>query len=323
MIPVVLRNNAIRAARGFFASHHILEVMTPKGVTSPALEPYIDAVGILAQENTQKMFLATSPEFALKKIYATEIAAHTDARGIYEIAPVFRDDRPGKNHAIEFTMVEWYLKDASLEAVLESAAALIRTIADATGAKRLPAAFQIFDLERLFEEAGQSFDFHNKTGAVQKYQSLHGTLPQHLNETDAAVICFNLLFDEIILPRIRGFEGLIAVSGYPEYLGALAYSENGMAQRAEIFLGGLELANGYREEYRPEIALSRWQKYNDIRSLRGVEAHPVDTELLAALPAIEGVSGIALGLERLLACLNPGTGVAAFLQPSPSSSFLP
>jgi elongation factor P--(R)-beta-lysine ligase len=320
---LLLRNKAIRAARGFFASQGILEVLTPKAVTSPALEPYIDAVSVIGQENTGKMFLATSPEFALKKIFAAEMAVHKNARGIYEIAPAFRDDRTGKNHAMEFTMVEWYLKDSSLHNILESAANLINTIADTADAKPIPAAFEILDMEQMFRDAGHPFDLRSEAGAVQKYQSLHKSLPQHLNETDAAIICFNLLFDEIILPRIRSVDGLVAVSGYPEYLGALAYTENGIAARAEIYFRGLELANGYREEYRRDVAENRWQRYNEIRNLRGVLPHTIDAELLQALPAMDGVSGIALGLERILACLNPGADVSAFLQPNPSSSFLP
>lgn len=309
---VNLRNRAIRYTREFFATRHIIEVMTPKTVYSPALEPYIDAVGLTTEQSTGKFYLATSPEFALKKNYAAELAANTEARGIYEITPVFRDDLPGKNHALEFTMIEWYAAETSLDQILGSAAALIAELAKKTSGIPLPETFEILTIRELFSAAGHRFDLSNESETAEKYISLHGSLPQHLNTLDAAIVCFNLLFDEIVLPVLRTKEHLIAVTGFPEYLGALAYCENGIAERGEIFFRGLELANGYSEEWRPEIARERWHRYNEIRALRGVNPHAIDEELLAKLADMQGVSGVALGLERVLLSLNPGADIRQF-----------
>ena len=312
MTPLNLRNNAIRYTRDFFAARQIIEVMTPKAVHSAGLEPYIDAVGLTAGQSTGSFYLATSPEFALKTIFASELAANTEARGIYEIAPVFRDDRPGKNHALEFTMIEWYAAETPLDQILRSAAALISELAKKTSGISLPETFEIVKISELFAAAGHAFDLSSENRTTQKYLSLHTALPQHLNPMDAAIVCFNLLFDEIVLPLLRTKDHLVAVTGFPEYLGALAYCENGIAERGEIFFRGLELANGYREEWRPAVARKRWQRYNEIRALRGVNPHAIDEELLAKLADMQGVSGVALGLERVLLSLHPGADIRRF-----------
>lgn len=303
---------AIRATRDFFKTHDILEVMTPKAVTSPALEPYIDAVRLEASQTQETLSLATSPEFALKKNFASELATNTTARGIYEIAPVFRDDRPGKNHGIEFTMIEWYIKETSLQEILAMAGELIAMLSETGAGTKIHPRIEVLDLAALFAEAGCVFDFTTEAGAIEKYQLLHGSLPAHLNRMDAAIVCFNLLFDEFALPRLKQAPGLAAVSGYPDYLGALAYTEKGISQRAEIFYNGLELANGYREEYRAHVARERWQRYNTIRELRGVKPHAVYEELIEILPHMQGVAGIAVGLERVLQVLFPGTEIRRF-----------
>lgn len=312
MNPVTLRNKAIREARDFFAGRGILEVMTRKAVRSPALEPYIDPVALTASQTSEVFFLATSPEFAMKKILQSEISSETAAAGIYEITPVFRDDRPGKNHALEFTMIEWYQADTTLHGILQIAGDLINHLARRLGGQQVPATVKIADLETLFRDAGCVFAFGDETAVVEKYRTLHDHLPQHLNGTDAAIACFNLLFDEFILPALREEKGLVAVGGYPDCLAALAFSANGIAERAEIFYRGLELANGYREEFRPLVARARWQKYNEIRMLRGQTPHAIDEELLAALPRLENTAGIAVGLERVLIGLFPGLDMRGF-----------
>lgn len=306
MQPVQLRNRAVRAARDFFAHEQIIEVRTPRAVVSAALEPYIDALSISGRELQEPLQLATSPEISLKKIFRAELQANPDARGIYEIAPVFRDDAATKNHSPEFTLVEWYTRETTLDTLLDTAGRLVAALATAigfTGAVHPP---KRIDLPTLFRDAGCAFDFADEAAVVAAYQSRHPTLPTHLNALDAAIICFNLLFDEFVLPLLRAENSLVALVGYPTYLAALAYASEQRAERAEIYYRGLELANGYREEYRPAVARARWLRYNEIRTLRGMPDHKIDETLLARLADMRGVGGIAVGLERVLACFAAG-----------------
>lgn len=307
----LLRNRAIRAARIFFERSHIIEVRTAKAVVAAAMEPYIDAFALAGRRN-RDLFLATSPELAMKKIFSAEIGAHSAAAGIYEIAAVFRDDPATKNHASEFTMVEWYRRDCTLVQLLQQTADLIGQLAETFGQRPPAGALKIFELRSLFAGVGLTLDFADPHCFAEAWTERHGALPHHLNEFDLAIAAFNLLFDECILPLLKQENGLCAVSGYPEILGAMAYCENGVAERAEIYLRGIELANGYREEFRPQKVHDRWLRYNEIRVLRGEAPHAVDGEALSALPTLKGVAGMALGLERTIATIFPGLTLKSF-----------
>jgi len=298
-----LRNRAVRAARDYFKQRNILEVRTAKAVMAAAMEPYIDAFSLAGSQQKPELRLATSPEIAMKKIFAAEMAENSGAAGIYEIAAVFRDDPATKNHASEFTMVEWYERDCLLAQILQNTADLVCTIAGMLEQKPPENRLEIYSLQSLFAECGLQLDFADPTCFAKAWSARHGNLPHSLNDLDLAIAAFNLLFDEIILPRLKQESGLCAVYGYPEILGAMAYCENGVAERAEIYLEGVELANGYREEFRPQVVRERWLRYNEIRILRGEAPHTIDEGVLSSLPTLEGVAGIALGLERTLAAL--------------------
>jgi lysyl-tRNA synthetase class 2 len=286
-----LRNRAIRAARIFFDRRQILEVRTAKAVPAAAMEPYIDAFALAEGRGNRNLYLATSPEMAMKKI---------------------RDDPATKNHASEFTMVEWYKRDCTLVQLLQETADLICQLAETLGCKPPSGALKVLDARGLFAAVGLDLDFAHPQCFADAWLHRHGTLPHHLNELDLAIATFNLLFDECILPLLRQESGLCAVSGYPEVLGAMAYCENGVAERAEIYLQGVELANAYREEFRPQLVRDRWLRYNEIRTLRGEMQHAVDETVLSALPTLKGVAGVALGLERTIAAIHPGLTLRNF-----------
>lgn len=307
-----LRNRAIRAARRFFEPRQLLEVRTAKAVTAAAMEPYIDAFALACSRKTTELRLATSPEMAMKKIFAAELENNAGAAGIYEIAPVFRDDPATKNHAKEFTMVEWYKRDCTLHELLDETAGLIAHITAALGHRLPGSGLRVLDLQSLFAQSGLPLDFADPRCFADAWFERHAAKPHSLNDLDLAIAAFNLLFDEVILPQLRQQSGLCAVSGYPEILGAMAYCENGVAERAEIYLGGIELANGYREEFRPQLVRERWLRYNEIRALRGEPVHTLDEAVLAALPSMQGVAGMALGLERMIVATTPGLRLRSF-----------
>jgi elongation factor P--(R)-beta-lysine ligase len=300
----LLRNRCIRTARSFFSERNILEVRTAKLVESPALEPYIDALRVSSRLTGRGWSLATSPEFSMKKIFAEELKASPEALGIYEISPAFRDDQPGKNHAPEFTLIEWYHENFGLSEILNQAGVLIATLGRCLG-HNFGHELKIYPLEHLFKNHGLEFNFANPQSVIETYRLIHAKLPIHHNEMDCAIGCFNLLFDEVILPILRKERGLVAVTGYPSYLTALACIIDGVAQRGEIYFNGMEIANAYEEEFNAENASAYWQASNTIRERRGMPAHVIDTELLSALNTMENVAGIAVGLERVLQIFSP------------------
>ena len=305
MTALSLRNQAIRLARSFFQHEQLLEVRTNCIVSAPAMEPYIDAFAVNANDRTQLGHLATSPEFSMKRIFADEIRDAPEARGIYEITPVFRDDRPGKNHAVEFTMLEWYTKDCTLEEILRQSARLIAFLAKGLSVTDISAEYDTVhaakELQRIIKKQLPETNFPYST----LYRQTFGTMPSHLNALDAEITCFNLLFDSLLLPEIKHRQGLVAVTGYPDCLAAMARVKDREALRSELFYNGLELANAYLEEHEADTIRARWTEYNTIRGLRKLPEHTSDEQLLANLSAMKGVSGVAVGLERLLMVFYP------------------
>jgi lysyl-tRNA synthetase class 2 len=303
MTSQLLLNRAIRAARNFFHEQGLLEVRTPKCVQAGAMEPYIDTFALQSSSSGHVGYLASSPEFAMKKIFAAELQQNPSARGIYEIAPVFRDDRAGKLHLPEFTMIEWYLKNTERKTILAMAVELMRFIAAALGKAITPPELTTVDLREILAQLGFSPEFDQPQPYTRMYAKRFGRLPQHFNHLDGEIACFNLLFDEVVLPVIRPVRGIVAVEGFPDCLAALARSDGETAARTELFVAGVELANAYSEESDSGIIRQRWMSYNEIRRLRGVAEHPIDEELLETSATMRGVCGIALGLERLLLML--------------------
>lgn len=294
------RNGAIRLVRQFFQERNILEVRTPRIVQTGTMEPYMDVLTVEGGVNGKLGCLATSPEISMKKIFREEIAENPTVRGIYEIAAVFRDDRQSALHSPEFTMVEWYRTQATLREITDETCALIQFLANAFHgeAKNIP-VYSYF-LHELFERGGLSLEGAEPFPFSSAYLQKMGSLPHHVNETDGETICFNLLFDEIVLPQIKHEHGLFCLSEFPPALAALSRVEEGRALRTEIYYKGVELANAYQEEYDPLAIRERWLESNTIRRLNGVPEHALDEEFLVCVPEMAGVSGVALGLERVL-----------------------
>ena len=248
----------------------------------------------------------------MKKFFSAELKSTPEAAGIYEIAPVFRDDRPGKNHSVEFTMIEWYRKDCSLAQIVEQCVRLICHLASEVRISNFETAVSHFDIATEFEKhLGHSLPAGSRPYTTL-YQTHFKELPHHLNELDAEIVCFNLLFDNWLLPVIKHQAGFVAVSGYPEFLAAMARVKNSSAERTEIYYRGLELANAYQEEHDAESIRTRWSENNEIRRLRSMPEHPLDAELLASLGSMRGTSGIAVGLERVLMAFYPGISAGDF-----------
>jgi lysyl-tRNA synthetase class 2 len=304
MTLTLKRNQAIRALRNFFHEQRLIEVRTPKCVLAGAMEPYIDTFALESRHTGHVGYLASSPELAMKKIFAAELQHNPTARGIYEIAPVFRDDRTGKFHQPEFTMVEWYMRNAERSGIVKMAVELISYLAAAIEKNIAPTKLETVDLREVFLEQNFLLDFTTPQPYSRLYAARFGSMPQHVNALDSEIVCFNLLFDEIVQPVISAIPGIVAVEGFPDCLAALARSDGMIAARTEIFVAGVEIANAYSEEFDAALIKQRWQDYNEIRRRSALPEHPLDEELLESASSMQGVCGIALGLERLLLVLR-------------------
>ncbi len=280
------RATVLAAMRRWFGDRGYLEVPTPVLVPSPALEEHLHAVAAGGG------FLRTSPEFALKKALASGLGR------IYEIGPCFRDREHGSWHRREFTMCEWYRAGAEPEDLMDEVEALVATCAAALGV-RAPGPWRRATIAELFlAHAGVDV----RTATVEDLSSAD-------EGWDDA---FVRRWVEDVEPAL---DGALFVSGWPASQAALArVRDDGdwpVASRFEVFLGGIELANAFHELLEPDVLRRRFLAANQARIAAGEPPHPVDEALIEAVGQMPRTSGIALGVDRLVAALCGWDGIGA------------
>jgi lysyl-tRNA synthetase class 2 len=294
-----LRARMLARIRAFFLERGVLEVETP--ILSAAATPD-PALASLATRYTgphyphgRTLYLHTSPEFPMKRLLAA------GAGSIYQICKVFRDGEAGRLHNPEFTLLEWYRTGYDTRRLMEEADALVR---DALGGSPVLAATEHLSYREVFERY-TGLNPHTATAAaftdVARRHEIHppaGLLAQH----DVAV-WRDLLLTHLIEPHL-GQGRLTFICDYPASQAALARIRPGnppVAERFELYLHGVELANGFHELADAAEQRTRFERHLHARTAAGQTAVPLDEHLLAALAAgLPDCSGVALGLDRLV-----------------------
>jgi lysyl-tRNA synthetase class 2 len=278
------RAQVLAALRAWFASHSYLEVPTPARVPSPAMEEHLFAVAASGQ------WLRTSPEFALKRV----LAAGLDR--IYEIGPCWRERERGDWHGCEFTMVEWYRVGATLPDLMDEVQALVAVAFTAVGGT--PPSWQRTTIRALFK----------RHAGVDPATATIADLSEHDECWDDA---FMRRWVTDVEPRL---EGGVFVSDWPASQAALARVDTDgewpIACRFEAFIGGIELANAFWELTDGAELRRRFEAANTARRAMGELPHPVDEALIRAVDRMAPTSGIALGLDRLVAAACGWDGIA-------------
>ncbi len=291
-----LRASLNRLAREFFHARDVLEVETPvmsqAGNTEPNIAPFAMEFSGRTDGAPRTRWLRTSPEYALKRLLAAGIG------DCYELGRVFRDGEAGGRHNPEFTMLEWYRLGWNLEKLIDETAALVQAALALVGRS---AQLRVVRYRDLYRDALGIDPF------TADDEDLRGTLgdvlidPQGLGRDD----WLDLLMTHRLQPAFRA-EDLVAVVDYPASQCALARitrdaEDHPVAQRFELYLGSLELANGYHELLDATEQEMRLEKDVRVREARGAIVPPIDTRLLAALASgLPACAGVALGMDRLL-----------------------
>ena len=252
-----------------------------------------------------RMWLQTSPEFAMKRLLAA------GAGPIYQIARVFRVDELGPLHNPEFTLVEWYQPGDDFAAGMQLTADLCETLFQKQngGQNYFSASFSPKAERISYGEAFQRYvgvDPHAADGEALKAvaKKLGIETPASLS-TDDRDGWLDLLLLERIQPRL-GVERPTLVYDYPASQAALARIRQDagkppMAERFELYIDGVELANGYHELLDPAELRARNAAANLQRQADGKSALPEESRLLAAMDAgLPASVGVALGFDRLL-----------------------
>lgn len=275
-----------RYLREFFAMRDVLEVETPilsqAGVSDPFLNP------VQGQCMGKPVYLHTSPEYPMKRLLAA------GSGDIYQICKVFRDDEAGSRHNPEFSMLEYYRLGFSMMTLMDEVAQLVGDF------------LQIqprFDL--TYQQALERY------ADVDPFTATDAELQAAANQCMGAAMtldrdgCLDILMTHKVEPYLP-HNALVFIHGYPQSQAALArVYENAqghpVAKRFELYVNGLELANGYDELCDADEQRHRFDQDLTKQAQITGQQRPVDNHFLASLThGMPDCAGVALGLDRIL-----------------------
>jgi elongation factor P--(R)-beta-lysine ligase len=283
------RAGLLRSLRMFFDSHGFIEIETPTVIVAPAPEEFIEA------PPTGNKFLRTSPELEMKCLLAAGYEK------IYQIGPCFRAGEYGKRHRPEFTMLEWYETNADYSQLLDFTAAMLKTtVHELCGTTKINYNSHCIDFS-LTPKIITVNDAYKKFAGISVEQAIEQNI-----------------FDEIMVTQIEPNLGLTTMTflkDYPASRAALAKTTendgNCYAERWELYLGGLEIANAYSELTDIDEQRQRFANATLERQKNGLHPYPEAHEFFAAMEhGLPKASGCALGIDRLLMAITDTDDIA-------------
>lgn len=292
----VLRGRAAMLARirAYFAAQGVAEVQTPVLSRATVSDPQIESVAALPQHGPRH-FLQTSPEYAMKRLLA---AGFGDC---YQVCPVFRDGEAGRLHNPEFTMIEWYRLDFGVGEMQHDVDRLIR--AACAELRSFPPAREVSYRAAIHDATG--VDCRTAGPAeIRAALARRGIEPANAGSWDRDA-WLDLLMGAVVGPAL-GHDAPVFVNDYPASQAALARLRTDtdgtrVAERFELYVDGLELANGFRELGDAVEQRRRFEQDLGVRERRGQARYPLDERLLAALGhGLPECAGVALGFDRLV-----------------------
>jgi lysyl-tRNA synthetase class 2 len=318
---LLARARVIDAIRAFFAARSFVEVDTPALQRSPGLEPHLDAFAThlaRAGESDAAMFLHTSPEFAMKKLLAAGMER------IFQLAHAFRNGDRSSLHHPEFMLLEWYRAGSSYRDLMADCEALLVVALDAAGAPRFERRGQSADPRAPWQYLSVADAFATFCGIdilgtaadpLQPSLALLADAARGIgiapHEGDTWEDLFFRIFLDVIEPRL-GIGAPTVLYDYPISMAALARPKPGdarVAERFELYVCGLELANAFGELTDPAEQRRRFVADQATRRARAGAAYPIDEDFMAALAAMPESAGIALGVDRLVMLATGAEGI--------------
>jgi lysyl-tRNA synthetase class 2 len=319
--PGLLLRNRIKAAiRSWFSEQGFVEIDTGALQASPGNETHLHAFAtelVGTALDRRRLYLHTSPEFAMKKLLAA------GEERIFTFAPVYRNRERGALHAPEFTMLEWYRAGADYAALWDDCAAILRLASEAAGRslwsfrERSADAVAPFDrltLDAAFRELAGFPLLDTCPAGAQDRDTL-------VRRADAAGIrtahddTWSDVFSRVIVEKIEPYLGdprPTILYEYPAPEAALARPVSGrpeVAERFELYVAGVELANGFGELTDADEQRRRLVHEMDEKARLYGERYPLDEDFLASLAHMPPSSGCALGFDRLVMLAAGATSV--------------
>jgi len=319
-----LRALLIESIRRFFAELDFLEVETPALVPSPGLEPhlrafatdYVPEAGNAEAGLPRRVFLPASPEYHMKRMLAAGFER------IFQLCRTFRNGESFHLHNPEFTMLEWYRAYADSTAIMADMEMLGARLAEAAGAGPCvefrggqidftPPWPQISVREAFQKLAGITLPPESDPDALRRAARKAGF--DNITDADSWDDAFYKVFLAAIEPKLGMGKPAFLVE-YPASMAALAKkkeSDPAVAERFELFIGGVEIANGFTELNDPAEQRKRFEEEFEQRRLMHAPEHPIDERLLDALAiGMPPSGGVAVGVDRLIMILAGKDSIA-------------
>ena len=321
---VVERGRLNTAIRRYFEARDFLEVETPNCVEAPGTDIYLEPVGTRSLEERGRRslpgFLHTSPEFAMKRLLTEGFER------IYQLVKVWRDGEVTDWHHPEFSMLEWYRAWEDVDAIMGDVEQIVAAATDGDAAvverttegeehRTVPCEppFRRMTMQELVDEACgfdllEALDYESLRARVVEHDLLGPGLDRrHPPRDESEEGRWDALFFELMIARIEphlATLGTVFVTEWPAPLAILAQKSDEdprVAERFELFVGGIELANGFSELTDPEEQRRRFEHDLEERAAMDKPLLPMPTAFLEGLEyGLPPSSGVALGIDRLL-----------------------
>lgn len=280
------RADFLALIRRFFLDQGVVEVQTPKLLKHPTTDVYIDSISCKANQDidlTQEFFLHTSPELEMKKLLSK------GSGDIYQVCSVFRDNEQGKQNTNEFTLLEYYRLGFDHHQLMDDVACLLHKLGVKAAVKKISYAqafLQFADIDILNTDFSDLKKIAQSRGITSDFEYLE----------DLQIF----LFTDLVEPALKQISACF-IYDYPACQSALAKVAGDVAHRFELYINGVEIANGYDELQQAKDYQNCFMREINKRHALGKFSMEIDQGFLSALqPPIPQCSGVAIGIERLL-----------------------
>lgn len=289
-----IRADILQKIRHFFADRNVLEVETPVMGLATVTDPHLHSISVNYQAHpnsqTEPRYLQTSPEYSMKRLLAEGSGC------IYQICKAFRNGEVGKQHNPEFSMLEWYRVGFNHHQLMAEVADLLKTILPISKIEKLSYA----DVFKKY------YDINPHTINVETLKEICDreaiNLPEGINNPTHDDL-LQWLLSERIEPQFDP-NAITIIYDYPvsqALLSRIRHDNPPVAERFEVYVGGMELANGFHELTDAKEQLQRFENDLKLREQLGLPNVDYDRDFIAALESgLPDCAGVALGLDRLI-----------------------
>lgn len=302
------RIEIIKSIREFFWSQGFVETDTPVAVRLASQEPYLNPLATTISDpngKSEKFYLRTSPEYALKKLLAAGYEK------IFEIGKCFRNfESFGGNHNPEFTMIEWYRAPGTYQEIMDDTENLFKFVGKKLNKESVAYKNKEINISETWDRQNMKEVWQDFIGVnlddyleLNKMQELAKSKGYQVSENDTYEDLFYKIFLNEIEPNL-GSGKPIFVYDYPAQmtsLSRLCEYDSRYAERFELYIGGLELANAFGELTDAKVQKDKLEEDMAKRKALGKETWPVDPDFISALGSgIGSAGGIAMGVDRMV-----------------------